>query len=538
MRQLTEKQVVGVRSQPVIVAPRARGCAAHPPRRPRYGAAAVLLCLIGAAGNASGAPPLRWPITARDIPPDTPAGVKRAIEGTFSRDAAQRYRAAVVLGRFASRAVPAIPYLLQMPDEPRWSRPGTLFNDVIEWEDANGKQTVGRAAARALALIGKSAVPLLIAIASDRGAPLGVRDAALRALAKSGDPGAVPCLVAALRGPDRLMRIGAVVGLWGLRDPRSAAALLQIARDANQEADFRCEALRALTRIPDRALAEPLLAMLGDEPFRTELLAGADCMDARFLAPLLAALRGRDSGDRRAACFGLVRLGGPRAVAAVVERLLDDKEEGSTRVAAAEAVALSNDAAAVGKLLRLIEGEPRGDFALANELVRALRLSGDDRALDRFFAAVWEADFAKTVASAMGGVESPRAIGRLLAVVGDKRPWPMTKLYACAGLVHLRDAACVEGLAAILADEKQPADNRTLAAITLERFEDARAVPALTAALRAGEADLRKYAARTLGEIGDPRAMKPLTALANDPDKSVQAEARGAIEKIKELSLE
>jgi HEAT repeat protein len=111
-------------------------------------------------------------------------------------------------------------------------------------------------------------------------------------------------------------------------------------------------------------------------------------------------------------------------------------------------------------------------------------------------------------------------------------------LYACAALLRIHDPAAVGGLVSVVSDRKQTSDNRRLAIMSLQRFEDRRAVPALTEALKDKEAVIRKDAASALGGIGNPRAVEALTRLSQDEDKSVRAEAKTAIEKIKELSLE
>jgi HEAT repeat protein len=397
--------------------------------------------------------------------------------------------------------------------------------------------SVGAAAFDAIVQIGKAAVPTLLAIESDNATPSAVRGCAIMALGSIRDSRALDQVLAALRDEDLEIRRSAGLAMEGWGDPRAAETLLRVARDANENQQIRWYAIDALCDIPDPRLVEPLLAFVKDERFRDTILRRGPSRDPRFLEPLLAAVRAEPRG-RDAACAGLGRLGSPRALDALLAVLHDGKEDSGARFTAAEAIAGSGDRKAIDELLRFIERGRGKPHSLPNEFIRALRSSADDRALDRLFAAVWEPDFAESAGSALKEVASPRAVSRLLAVVADPRPYPLTKLYACAALLRIHDPAAVGGLVSVVSDRKQTSDNRRLAIMSLQRFEDRRAVPALTEALKDKEAVIRKDAASALGGIGNPRAVEALTRLSQDEDKSVRAEAKTAIEKIKELSLE
>jgi len=96
-----------------------------------------LSCAIGLGlGHADGAGPLRWPAAKRDIPREAPPGVRRAIEKMFSREPDERFRAAVVLGRFGRHAVAAIPFLLQVDDNSRPHAGRKFLDEVLTWGGA------------------------------------------------------------------------------------------------------------------------------------------------------------------------------------------------------------------------------------------------------------------------------------------------------------------------------------------------------------------------------------------------------------------
>jgi HEAT repeat protein len=77
------------------------------------------------------------------------------------------------------------------------------------------------------------------------------------------------------------------------------------------------------------------------------------------------------------------------------------------------------------------------------------------------------------------------------------------------------------------------ADGRRAAAKALGKVRDRRAVAPLVSALGDKEWSVRLWAAWALGRIGDSSAIEPLRTMANDENERVRSAAAGALKKIK-----
>jgi HEAT repeat protein len=121
-------------------------------------------------------------------------------------------------------------------------------------------------------------------------------------------------------------------------------------------------------------------------------------------------------------------------------------------------------------------------------------------------------------------VGDAQAIGPLLEVHFADPDWP--------SLLPPPDDPRYDYVLGMGVEGKYPV--REAAGAALERFEDARAVEPLVAALKDKEWFVRAHAAEALGKIADPRALGPLYTAQKDPNSSVRAYAESAYKKTRD----
>ena len=185
-----------------------------------------------------------------------------------------------------------------------------------------------------------------------------VRETALKALEKLGDPRRVEPLIAALGDGDATVRQAAAESLGEIGDVKAVESLIAALHD--QESAVRWRAVEALAKIGDARAVEPLIAALRDndsavrwsaawalceigspavEPLTVALL-DKDCTvrqsaarslgklgDPRAVEPLIAALKEEDSTVRRLAAWALCQIGDPRAIQPLVTALRDEDKD-------------------------------------------------------------------------------------------------------------------------------------------------------------------------------------------------------------------
>ncbi len=222
-----------------------------------------------------------------------------------------------------------------------------------------------------LAAIGPPAIqPLLRLLASDSSGFRG--RAGERALAKMGRP-AVPALIAKLHDRDYEARGNLALALGEIRDPRGFDPLIQALGDPNRT--LRWQAAEALGKFGD---ARAIGALLGasndaDEYVRASAveavgrLARGQNADARVVDALVRALADKSDSVRRNA---IAALGDCASSAKVVEVLIASlKDQRGNERWALEALAKHPDPRAIGTLASLVrEGNPA-----AEEAVKQLR---------------------------------------------------------------------------------------------------------------------------------------------------------------------
>ena len=168
-------------------------------------------------------------IPEKKISTDVPNDLREHIEKLYSLDASVRLIAAERLKKMGERAIPAIPFLIELlGDDTR------LFGG---WKGASP----GVEAAEALGNIGSLAVKPLIAVLKHENHTR--RKNATRALVWI-DVDAVEQLVAALKNKNPNVRAQAAIALGEIKDRRAVKHLISIAKDP--DAFVRSNVIRAL----------------------------------------------------------------------------------------------------------------------------------------------------------------------------------------------------------------------------------------------------------------------------------------------------
>ncbi len=205
----------------------------------------------------------------------------------------------------------------------------------------------------------------------------------------------------------------------------------------------------------------------------------------------------------------------------------------------------------------LIEALSDPYASVRENAAEALRKFGDP-AVDSLIDALGDPSETKRsyAAGILGRIGSEKAVSALIAALQDENP--DVRCYAGGALSQI--PAAVDPL--IEALKSGNPDMQALSAATLGRLRDARAIGALSGALRSadervrnaaaggllslgrdavvpiidllsdGDAGVRFYAASILGMLGDPRAIGPLEERQGDADADVRQAAQSALEHI------
>ena len=371
-------------------------------------------------------------------------------------------------------------------------------------------------AARALGTLGdKRAIkPLAAAVADEEG---DVREAAMEALLRLGEEGFKQVTDVLKNHKDELTRSRAAEVLGRSDDRRAVEPLKAALRDRNQS--VRGWAALALDELEWRPTSDADRAWLLAADYRWEKVAklGSAAVDA-----LLVALKDEDSpGVRASAARALGQIADIRAVEPLVKTLRDYAP--AAQKAAIEALgkigpagvphlvqALKDKAFAVRDPLLGPDGKP-----VSTEMQMTLIFSmSDGQQL---------MPVRKAVASALVKI-GPPAVDPLLAAL--KHADVEVRTLAAWSLGRLGDKRAVGLLAAALKDKDEQV--RAAAAGALKGIADPGAVQALAEAMTDQASDVGDSAAEAMTALG-PAAVQPLIAALKDKDPRVRARAAGAL---------
>jgi HEAT repeat protein/alpha-tubulin suppressor-like RCC1 family protein len=384
-------------------------------------------------------------------------------------------------------------------------------------------------AVRALEAIGSpGAVRGLVELLATQSSRTELQCAVLRALARLGDPSAVPA-IRELEGrgtpTDWEVRLLAVQALARMREERSAAALVEAL--GSPDAGIRRGAAGGILALPRGAVVSgALLPRVGDpDPVvRRRAVAalafhragGSDPAEARALAALFNDPDPDVAEEALLSAGPLLRSTPPGLRNGFEEPLARAAATGSraVRIRALRLIGDMRDFPAVRKATMDPDPEIR---AAASEILRIAEFSGYAPRPDR-----------------VAQLDDPDPKVRLEAVVAFSRnldPFGRDGGRVEAVLsARLRDASPeVRQVAAEAAGRLRspfPDGNRKMPA------PPAWAVAMLLEALSDRDPGVRAKAARSLGELGDPRAVEPLRARFKDPDAGVGQAALRALARL------
>lgn len=408
------------------------------------------------------------------VPAAGPPEVQQEIERLRATSPDERGEACLHLGSMGPKAAAAIPFLTALLGDTKCRR---------DWIDPQGPYTdhpVGILAAEALAQIG---------------------------------PLAAGTLMRALHSPSVDVRLHAVSGLWRMRDPpidalfavlkesdpavraSAALALAEICREGTHEvslkrlvaamddahAPVRENLVRAISRVPVRERADPLIAALKDPDARVRQGAVAGLALFRGDAPvreaLLAAVGDKDPEVRLTVITALSGAADDRVVDLFLAALKDGRPD--IRQAAARSLGATRAARALGPLEAALSDPDAGVRAT---VTRALAESGGRAAVPVLVGALKDPDayVRQEAASALADMRDPAATEPLIAAMGDASGH--VRRMAARGLARFGDTRALDPLIAALTD--QDGAVREEAAEGLARLADPRAVPALVEALK------------------------------------------------------
>ncbi len=401
------------------------------------------------------------------------------------------------------------------------------------------------------------------------------REVAWKALGKIGEP-AIPDLILALKDPSGPIRDGAVeaLGIIGLPCLPQVLAVLP-------DRDYRGKAGDTLVRIgkPSVPYVIPLLNLrIPDQEdfpvFIADLLGRLD--DPRAVPELIAHLDDPIPGLRRQILRTLTGIADPQATMAVLRILKEDPQVKAECISAlgefrdpraVDALAdlftdLDRDIpnAAVGALQKI--GKPAiprllKDAKSANPVVRRYAIAcmatiGGSETVEPILTAIRDPDSKVREQAVLGsakfrGSDAIRAIPLLLERLKDDKEQAKVAQSAVTALTDIATLAVtpsasenpqpqvaqavMQPLIAFFGDTRQPKERYYrlvyYASKILSQIGQP-AVPALTSALRRGNAEIRKWCALTLGDIQDRSAVQPAVPLLQQLAKSGDPELRWA----------
>jgi len=395
-------------------------------------------------------------IPRENIPPNIALEVRGQIERLYSEDAEERVRAADRLGGMGEKAIPAVPFLMDLLDDPSglfskaWTPfmaatsalirigepPIEVLTEALKHENTYvqtsaihflGLTKDPRAVEplvaalddedfwvrhRAASTLGTmvwdgQGVDLLIAALEDKS--WRVRSSAALALGRKKVPRAKKALFTVSKDEETHVRNAAAVALWWLGESGPLDRLVDALTD--EIAFVRREAARALGWSNDRSAVAPLISALDDESGGVRAAAAsalANLEAARAVDALIGALKDERQDVRRAAAYALGTIGDASAVAPLIDALAD--ESFGVREAAACSLGHLKDRRAVNPLIAAL----KGDQALRSTAARALGQLGDSRALKPLMAFLGK-----------GGLDSQESVTLALVEIGEPAIEPL-----------------------------------------------------------------------------------------------------------------
>ena len=337
----------------------------------------------------------------------------------------------------------------------------------------------------------------------------GVRGAAITRLATYREPRSVEPLCALLKDPVEDVRRAACSALGALRDPRAVAPLTALLPDDN--------AIDALDKIGDARAVPPLLACVKTKtPYQQEILnALGDLGDARSIDPLLALCDDKDENLRINAFKALSRMNDRRLIEPMLLALSKELDNAQAPVnvseSAIETLQRIGQPALETMLAWLAEKDPARRLAA----VRASLMLPDARAVPLLAALVHDADekIRLVAVSALEQIGDRQAVPPLLAVVKDTGATTELRTAALEALAQFADPRSWDTALAAMKDKE--AEIRFTAIHALPDLHDPRVRAPLQGALEDEDIQVRQAALLALldgSEAGQLLALLRISA--------------------------
>ncbi len=358
------------------------------------------------------------------------------------------------------------------------------------------------------------------------------RRQSLLELGESQDPGVLEILTEHAQDTLTVIRDGALTAIGKLGDPSAVGTVLRALFD--RDADVVRAAFTSLKLIGDRRVVRPLLRFGQERPQWRPLVNDTLVrIGPRVMQELLGLLQSDDAGLMLDAIVVLGRIGDQQAVPSLVTRLSHVSHV--IRAQVAEALALIGDPSSVPHLIHLLK-DP-------DSTVRANAASGfvrlvDSQAFRPLLNALQDEDayVRRYAASALGELGDTKAIPELLKLL---QGWDLLVamdapfIEAIVETVgKLGDSSAATGLLPLLGSKHEGVILKTV--LALKKLRSPTAIPALTELLHAPQPALRRRVVETLGHAGDDSLVPVLgQVLCQDASREVRATAARSLGELK-----
>jgi HEAT repeat protein len=308
---------------------------------------------------------------------------------------------------------------------------------------------------------------------------------------------------------------------------REAKALGVLKSDAQQK--DKMDACKELTRIGSGSSVPVLAPLLADEKYSHMARYALEMIPDPSADAALREALGKVKGKLLAGVIGSIGVRKDAKAVDALAKLLKDPDPVTAEAAARALGKIGNPAAAkaVGDALTGVPEASRLNFC--EGLLRCAEAlpKGEAQAIYDRLRGLKDAPKQVRTAGMRGAVLARGDAGVPALLDGFANDDVAIVQGAARAAMELPGAAATKAMAAGLG--KLPPDRQVLLAQALGRRGDAAAVPALSAAAKAGDKAARVAAVRALGEIRDASAASTLEGLSNDSDGEVAQAAKAAL---------
>ena len=432
---------------------------------------------------------------------------RAAILRTFSKQAAERCRGAIILGNIGRGNPAVIPFLIRLlPD--REPLPGGHEDADVDFYLVRD-QGACQAAKDALLWIGGNSVPFLVETLKSSHAPIETRERAAGLLGSFGDGHASLALIDAAQCKEKVLQEMALSSLSKLGDRRSTACVLAIAQDAVQGKRAREYALWTLGAIGDSSFIPTVKKIACDRDVDRDTREAAIYALGRIGDPatLPVLLRLLESPEFEIQTGVIVALGGFSSKTAT-ERLvglLEGSNSMGIQFYAATALARSKDPNAMKRLLQFLRYDNDLNRSLRYEITDFIAAFDNQESLAFIFDGLRQQKYEICQASihALTSVRSPRAVPMLVSVIRNPR-WfgnENVRFNTFFALTHICSTESANAVAKLACDPGLPLVSRLRAIRVLGRLRVDQILPQLASLAADRDVSIRSGVATAVGDL-------------------------------------